>query len=348
MTDVTQLPPADLPDRALSICVVGAGAIGGAIAAQLASAPPEAGIGAVSVVARGAHLAAIQAQGLRLRTTSAPDIRTFQVTATDDPDSLPAQDVIITALKGHQIPAMADQLARLLAPHGRILSVVNGLPWWYPISDGAGSTRGAEKVDPGGALWSAIGPARAIGTIAFFSAFVEEPGLIHVNNEGYIDLGRLPGQDTRDVLRMADVMEKAGLSIRRTQPFQNALWNKIMGNAALNSVCAVSQAPVHRALADPVLMAFVVSIMQEVQAVGLAEKVDFPTSPEERATAARDKLRIKPSTLQDLEAGRPMEIEPIFGAVLSVAQSHGLDCPNLTLVTAMLRSIDRTRFPDPA
>ncbi|NIZ08061.1 ketopantoate reductase family protein [Pseudooceanicola sp. HF7] len=335
------LPP--LPDRPLSIAIIGAGAIGGAVAAELAAGAEDAGIASISIVARGPHLAAIQEKGLRISTPSHPKPRSFAVHAVEDPADLPPQDLVITALKGHQLPAMADKIAGLLLPHSRVMSIVNGLPWWYPVADGQGGTKGAEEVDPGGVLWKAIGPERAIGAIAFLSANVPEPGLIERNNEGYYDLGRLPGQDRADVVRVAGLMRAAGFDIKETQPYQNALWTKLMSNAGMNSTCAVAQAPISRALADPALFRLAVGIMSEVYATGKAEGVDFPYGPEQRAAAARDTLDIKPSTLQDLEAGRPMEIDPIFAAAISVAKSHGIDAPNLELVTAILRSIDTER-----
>ncbi|QPM90184.1 ketopantoate reductase family protein [Pseudooceanicola algae] len=342
----TVLPP--LPEGPLSITILGAGAIGGAVAASLAEAllekGPASGLASVSVVARGAHLAAIQSGGLRQITPARPEARALTVRAVEDPADLPPQDLVITALKGHQLPAMAGKIRGLLKPHTRVGSIVNGVPWWYPISDGAGGTRGAEEVDPGGVLWREVGAERAIGVIAFLSAFVAEPGLITVNNDGYYDIGRLPGQDRADVARLATIWENAGLKVQETQPYQNAIWTKLMGNAGMNSTCALAQATITEALADPALFRLALGIMTEVHQTGLAEGAVFPYGPEQRAKVARDTLNIRPSTLQDLEAGRPMEIDPIFAAAIAVARSHGIDCPNLELVTALLRSIDRNRF----
>ncbi|MBR9764350.1 MAG: 2-dehydropantoate 2-reductase [Rhodobacteraceae bacterium] len=331
------LPP--LPEGPLSVCVVGAGAIGGTLAAHLAAAGPEAGIATVSVVARGAHLQAIREKGLRFRSAQGEQI--YRVVATDDPASLPPQDLVITALKGHQVPPMADALAALLAPHGRILPVVNGVPWWYPITDGAGGQKGAEEVDPGGQLWQKIGPARAIGCIAVMGASVPEPGLIDLGVPGFLDIGRLPGEDRADVTRVAALLSAAGLRIRQTQPFQNALFSKLYANCGFNSVCALSRAPMNRMLEDPALSELTFGIMQDVAAIARAEQAELLEDPAERISRAREGAAFKPSTLQDLEKGRPMEIEPIFGATLSVARSHGIETPNLALVTAMLRSIDR-------
>ena len=331
------LPP--LPEGPLSVCVVGAGAIGGTIAAHLAAAGPEAGLGRVSVVARGAHLQAIREQGLRLQTPE--ELQSYEVTATDIPDSLPPQDLVITALKGHQVPPMAGALSRLLAPHGRILPVVNGVPWWYPIADGKGGLKGAEEVDPGGELWRRVGADRAIGCIAVMGASVPEPGLIDLGLPGYLDIGRLPGQDRADVDRVAALLTAAGLKIRQTQPFQNALFSKLYANCGFNSVCALSRAPMNRMLADPVLADLTAGIMAEVGEIAAAEKAELLEDPAARIARARDGAAFKPSTLQDLEKGRPMEIEPIFGATLAVAQSHGIAAPKLAMVTAMLRSIDR-------
>lgn len=331
------LPP--LPDRPLSVCVVGAGAIGGTIAAKLALAAEAACLADVSVVARGAHLAAIQSQGLRLTTPEGSQV--VQVTATDDPDTLPPQDIVITALKGHQVPPMAEKLGGLLAPHGRILPVVNGVPWWYPIADGSGGRKGAEEVDPGGVLWREIGPERAIGAIAVIGATLPEPGHVEVNIDGHFDLGRMPGQDRTDVERLATIFDAAGLVTKQTQPFQNAIFSKLYSNCGFNSVCALARAPMNRMLADPVLFELTRDIMMEVAAVADAEGAELLEDPEKRLIRARKGAAFKPSTLQDLERGRPMEIEPIFGAALAVGRSHGIAMPKLEMVTALLRSIDR-------
>ncbi|WP_010138451.1 ketopantoate reductase family protein [Oceanicola sp. S124] len=331
------LPP--LPEGPLSVCVVGAGAIGGTIAAHLAAAGPEAGIASVSVIARGAHLAAIRENGLRFRSAAAEWCH--PVVATDDPTGLPPQDLVITALKGHQVPPMAEALAGLLAPHGRILPVVNGVPWWYPIADGKGGMKGAEEVDPGGVLWKAIGPERAIGCIAVMGASVPEPGLIDLGVPGYLDIGRLPGQDRADVDRIAALLSASGLQIRQTQPLQNALFSKLYANCGFNSVCALSRAPMNRMLQVPELAELTREIMQEVAEIAHAEKAELLEDPASRIARARDGAAFKPSTLQDLEKGRPMEIEPIFGATLSVARSHGIATPKLELVTALLRTMDR-------
>lgn len=333
------LPP--LPDRPLDICIYGAGAVGGVIGALLARAAGTGDIGRVTLVARGPHLAAMRHHGLRLRR---PDgqVDTIPVNATDDPASLPPQDVVITALKGHQVPALADTLAALLAPHGRILPVVNGVPWWYPLPDGQGGTRGAEEVDPGGRLWAAIGPERAIGAIAYLGATVPEPGLIGYDIQGYLDLGRLPGQDRTDVDRIAALMESAGWMIRRTEPFQDALWTKMMSNCALNAVSAITRTPNSNSLKSPAIYAFTAAIMEEVRAIAAAEGAEIAMSTDKRLELAQ-RNDFKTSTLQDVEKGRPMEIDPIFAATIAVGRARGVPCPNLTLATEILRQVQRAQ-----
>ncbi|OWU84974.1 2-dehydropantoate 2-reductase [Oceanicola sp. 22II-s10i] len=330
-----------MPDRPLSICVVGPGAIGGTIAARLAAASGTGDIGRVSVVARGAHLAAIRDKGLRL-VTPTEDV-TVEVEAVSDPDNLPPQDIVITALKGHQIPPMAAALGRLLAPEGRMLPVVNGLPWWYPLPDGQGGFRGAEAVDPGGALWREVGPERAIGSIAYMGASVPEPGVISVEIEGYLDLGRLPGEDRSDVVRVAEMLRGAGWTVRETEPFQNSLFSKLFSNCAMNSVAAISQAAQKRIATDPVLSRMAAGIMEEVRALGLVEGAEIRMTSEKRLYHAANGPDHAPSTLQDLRAGKPLEIEPIFGATVALGAARGVPMPNLELATAMLRAIEEAR-----
>lgn len=335
----TALPP--LPDRPLDICVVGPGAIGGTIAARLAAAQETGDLGRVSVVARGAQLEAIRSGGLRLRTKGGESV--VQVHAVGDPSELPAQDVVITALKGHQVPAMAGSLKALMAPHARILPVVNGLPWWYPLPDGEGGMHGAEEVDPGGVLWREIGPERAIGAIAYLGASVPEPGLIEVEIDGYLDLGRLAGQPREDVTRIAAILRDAGWMIRETEPFQDSLFSKLFSNCALNSVAAVTRATQARTMQIPEIRVLAAGIMEEVRALADAEGATIRMETEKRLQLAERDPGFKPSTLQDLEKGRPMELEPIFGATLALGQARGIPMPNLALVTAILRAVEESR-----
>ncbi|EAQ01209.1 putative 2-dehydropantoate 2-reductase [Pseudooceanicola batsensis HTCC2597] len=333
------LPP--LLDRPLDICVYGAGAIGGVLAATLTRAAGTGDLGRVTVIARGRHLDAMQRQGLRLRSPDGSH-ETIAVTATDDPASLPRQDVVITALKGHQIPPEADRLAALMAPHARILPVVNGVPWWYPIPDGAGGTKGVEEVDPGGVLWRTIGPERAIGSIAYLGASVPEPGLISYDIAGYLDLGRLPGQDRGDVARIAALLEGAGWMIRQTEPFQNALWTKMMSNCSLNAVSAITRTSNGLNLKSQPIRDFTAAIMEEVRAIAAAEQAEIAMATDKRLDLAGRNPEFKTSTLQDLEKGRPMEIEPIFAAAVAVGRARGVPCPNLDLATEILRQVDRS------
>lgn len=334
------LPP--LPDRPLDICIFGAGAIGGALGALLSRVAGTGDIGRVTLIARGAHLAAMQETGLRFRTPDG-EVATIPVTATDDPASLPPQDVVITALKGHQIPALADTLAALMAPHARILPVVNGVPWWYPVPDGQGGVRGAEEVDPGGHLWQKIGPDRAIGAIAYFGASSPEPGLISYDIKGYLDIGRLPGGDRDNVARIAALLEGAGWMIRQTQPFQNALWAKMMGNCSMNAVSAITRTPNGINLKARPIYDFTGAIMEEVRAIATAEGAEIGMPTEKRLELALRSPAFKSSTLQDLEKGRPMEIEPIFAATVTVAKARSVPCPMLELATEILRHVERSR-----
>lgn len=332
-----------LPDRPLNICVYGTGAIGGVVGAFLSKAAGTGDIGTVTLIARGAQLEALQ-QGLRLRLTDGT-IETIPVNATDDPTSLPPQDVVITALKGHQIPPLAETLAALLAPHGRILPVVNGVPWWYPIPDGQGGTKGPDEVDPDGILWRIIGPERAIGAIAYLGASVPEPGLISYDIQGYLDLGRLPGQDHTDVARIAALLESAGWLIRQTDPFSDALWTKLLSNCAMNAVSAITRTPSGTNLKSKPIYDFTAAIMEEVRAIAAAEGATIKMTTEKRLELAQRNSGFKTSTLQDLEKGRPMEIEPIFAATAAVGHARGVPCPMLDLATEILRHVDQAQNP---
>ncbi|MEC8666718.1 MAG: ketopantoate reductase C-terminal domain-containing protein, partial [Pseudomonadota bacterium] len=204
-----------------------------------------------------------------------------------------------------------------------------------------GGAKGADEVDPGGVLWSTIGRDRAIGTIAYLGASTPEPGLISYDISGYLDLGRLEGEDRSDVTRIAALLESSGWLIRQTRPFVDALWTKMMSNCSLNAVSAITRTPNGTNLAAKPLYDFTAAIMEEVRAIATAEGATIEMSTEKRLALALRNPAFKTSTLQDLEKGRPLEIEPIFAAAAAVGHARGVPCPMLDRAVEILRHVDR-------
>lgn len=317
----------------MRVCVVGAGAIGGLVAARLALAGAD-----VRVVARGAQLEAIRARGLSL--TDASGTRTVRVEASADPASLGPQDVVVTGLKAMQLPAAAEGVARLLGPDGVLVPALNGIPWWHGHGDAAPAIAGPlEAVDPGGVLWRTLPPERVVGCVVYLAASVPAPGEVLHSAENRLVLGEPDGRNTPRLAAVAGAFAAAGFEVRTTGRIRDALWTKLLGNASFNPLSCLTLATVDRMMADPGVKAAGVAIMRELtaaaEAVGVRIEVDIPT----RLSAAHRLGAFKTSMLQDLEAGRPLEIDAILGAPIAIARRAGVPVPMTEAVEAMTRQL---------
>ena len=321
----------------LKICVFGAGAIGGALAVRLALVPGVS----LSVIARGAHLTAISTHGLRLTAPNqAPCM--VRLHATDDAFTLGPQDLVITALKGQQLPAAAHGIAALLGPETRVINIQNGIPWWYFYRDAA-SGRAGERIaglDPGGALWELVGPARIIGGIAYHSAEIFAPGHVHLASAGRFILGEPSGALSPDLETASQLLEGAGWQVGRSARIRDEIWRKLLGNAAFNPVSALTRANLAEMIDNQAIAAVIKTIMTEVRAIGEACGARFDVSPEERMAQARQMGPVKPSMLQDLERGRALEITPLLGAVSYLGQQTKVPAPILDTMLALVSQLD--------
>ena len=258
-------------DRFASVCVYGAGALGGALAARLATADALTGT-RVSVVARGAHLAAIRRSGLRLAAAGAGDTLTAQVAASDDPTAFGPQDLVLSTLKGHQLPAAAPGLAALLGPRTRVVMVLNGIPWWYAHRDPGRHSGGGTlaMLDPDGALHRLVGPDRVIGCVAYSGAEVPRPGEVLLTVDRPFILGEPSGEATPDLDRVAALFRAAGFAAETTGRIREAIWSKLMGNSSFNPISTLARARMSDIVGDAGLIDVARRIMAEVRAVGTA------------------------------------------------------------------------------
>ncbi|MGO6783775.1 ketopantoate reductase family protein [Rhizobium ruizarguesonis] len=296
-----------------SICIYGAGALGGAIAAKLASQARNDAT--ISVVARGAHLDAIRDNGLSLREADADRPINVRLTATDDPSTLPPQDLVITGLKGHQLAPAAEGIAGLLKEGTRVVMILNGIPWWYFHRDT--QSRHAElqfdELDPGGRLWRLIGPERVIGCVAYQGAEVINPGEIQLANNGRFVLGEPSGE----------------------------IWSKLMGNTAFNPISALTRALMTDIMADPSLSTTVGKVMNEVRAVGEALGARFSMTVEQRLEQSRHIGAVRTSMLQDLIGGKALEITPLVGMVVALGRLIAVPTPVSETILALVTQLDR-------
>jgi 2-dehydropantoate 2-reductase len=315
----------------MKVCIFGAGAIGGAIAARLT----EAGR-AVSVVARGAHLAAIRRDGLTLERKG--ERRRFQVAATDDPATLGRQDVVIVALKAHGLAGAASSMQSLIGSETVIVPAQNGIPWWYFHKHG-GALEGTvlQSVDPGGQLREALPPSRVVGCVVYLGASVPEPGVVRQASGERFILGEPDGSASERLERVATLLRAGGFTVETTDRIRDAVWFKLWGNVCFNPSSVLTQKTMDRMLDDAPTHAVLASLMREAQAVAEPTGVRFPATIDKRLTEARHLGAFKTSMLQDLEAGRPLEIDSLVGAIAELGRKIGVATPLLDAVYALAR-----------
>src|SRR5258708_7332732 len=305
----------------MKFAVVGAGAIGAFAGAMLAKSGED-----VTLVARGPHLRAMREHGVRVRGA----IGSFdaRVTATDDPATIGAVDVVLLTLKAHSLTAMAPQLAPLIGPETTVVSAQNGIPWWYFHKHG-GEWEGTqlESVDPGGVINRSIDPARVIGCVIYPSAIITEPGIIeHIEGTRFA-IGEPDGSKSDRCRTIADAFIKAGLRCPIRTDLRHDMWVKLMGNVAYNPISALTRATLIDIVQCPETRALAVAIMTEAEAVARQLGIELGVSIEQRLDGAEKGVPHTTSLLQYVEAGRPMELEAIVGAVVELGDKMGLSLP---------------------
>ena len=325
----------------MKICVVGAGAIGGYVAVRLAKAGH-----AVSVIARGPHLAAIRANGLEL-VEAEQELVATDLVATDRIADLDTQDVVLLTLKAHQIAAVIDELPAVLGPDTVLVTLQNGIPWWYfQKLGGAYADRVVETVDPGGVLFNAIDPDRIIGCIAYPAATVAAPGVVRHIEGNKFPVGELDGSDSERLGMVSGLFEQAGFKSRRLDDIRSEVWVKLWGNLSFNPISALTHATLVDICQFPLTRELVATMMTEAQTIGERLGAGFRVPLERRIAGAEGVGKHKTSMLQDVEAGKPLEIDGMLGVVVELAEITGVDVPTLRALYACASLLNKTLRDD--
>lgn len=321
------------------IAVVGAGAIGGCLGARLAA---EAGV-PVAALARGATLAALRAHGWRMH--SGDQVWQAPVAAASDaPAALGEQDLLIVAVKAPALAALAPTLAPMIGPHTVILPAMNGVPWWFGHGlQGPAAGLQLPSVDPGGAIAAALPPTQVIGCVVHMAAQVAEPGRIeHRMGRGLV-VGEPSGGPSARLDALHGLLRRAGFELSVPASIHQAAWYKLWGNVTMNPVSALTGATADLILDDPLVRAFCSAVMVEVAEVGARIGCAVEQTPQDRHAVTRRLGAFKTSMLQDVEAGRVIELEAIVGAVRDLAAAVGSDTPNLDALYGLTRLMAQVR-----
>ncbi len=312
----------------MKIAIFGAGAIGAFLGAKLARAGVD-----VTLIARGPHLDAMHRSGVRVR--EAEDEYTVQVRATDDPAKVGEVDYLFLTVKAHSLPGIVGRVGPMLGSNTAVVSAQNGIPWWYFQRHG-GPLDGTqlESLDPGGVISDAIAPERIIGCVVYPTTVIAEPGVIHHLEGNRFSLGELDGERSDRCRELSRAIISAGLKSPVSARIRRDLWIKLLGNVAFNPISALTGATMVHIAAHPGTRALARAVMEEADAVADALGVRIPISVERRLAGAEAVGEHKTSMLQDVESGRPLEVESVVGAVVELGDKLGLPMTNTRAVYA--------------
>ena len=320
----------------MRFAIAGAGAIGAFAGAMLAKAGED-----VTLIARGPHLRAMQEHGVRVRGSMGNfDVR---VSATDDPADVGAVDVVLLTLKAHSLTAMAPRLAPLIGPETSVVSAQNGIPWWYFYRLG-GEWEGTqlESIDPGGVINRSIAPECVIGCVVYPSAIITEPGIVeHIEGTRFA-IGEPDRSKSERCRRIAASFIKAGLRCPIRTNIRHDMWVKLMGNVAYNPISALTRATLIEIVQCPDTRELASAIMREAESVAKNLDIEMGVSIEQRLEGAEKVGHHKTSMLQDVEAGRPLELDAIVGAVVELGNKMGLSLPHTSAVYACVKVLARS------
>lgn len=302
----------------MKFLIAGAGAIGAYLGARMAQAGFD-----VTLFARGPHLRAMQENGVQVKSSEGDFVARPAIAASLK--EVGPVDVVFLAVKAHGLTQLAPQLAPVLGPDTTVVSMQNGIPWWYFQGFG-GEWEGLrlERVDPDGVIAAAIEPRRVVGTIVYFATEITSPGVVQHIEGNRISLGEPDGSRSERVRKIAEALIASGLRCPISARLRHEIWVKVLGNASLNPVSALTRATIVRMLRDPGVGPVVRTIMQEVEEVSHKLGIELPVSLDQRIAGAEKVGEHKTSMLQDLEAGRPMELEALVGAVVELGDRLGL------------------------
>jgi 2-dehydropantoate 2-reductase len=314
----------------MKICVYGAGAIGGLMAAWLSRAGHE-----VSLVARGAQLDAIRRDGLRVRSKNGTE--SFRIKAEAQPEKIGPQDYVLLTVKAQSLADVATAIAPLLGQDTSVVTAMNGVPWWF-FHGMKKRDAHLESLDPGGKLARAIPTERIVGCVIHLAASTPEPGLVSHNMGARLILGEPGGENTARTRRIADALVAAGFEIVVTNTIEKEFWVKLLGNVSFNPVSALTVSTADRLIENQEVKSYMVEIMREVLAIGRAVGVDANIDPEARIDMARALGPFKTSMLQDLEAGKRLEIDGLLAGTLEIARKAGVRAPFTESLFGLIRA----------
>jgi 2-dehydropantoate 2-reductase len=319
----------------MKVCIVGAGAIGGFIGTRLA----VAGQCQVSALARGATLQALRSHGWRLQQGT--ELLQSPVQVSDQAGELGVQDVVVLAVKGPALAAVAPSVVPMLGRHTIVLPAMNGVPWWFSQGVSALDGRPLESVDPGGHIAAQIPLQHIIGCVVHASTYTTEPGLVHHKMGQGLIIGEAQGAAQERTQRLGALLTHAGFEVSLSANIRYDIWYKLWGNMTMNPVSAITGATMDKILDDPLVLAFCSAAMREAAAIGQRIGCEVTQNPQDRHAITRKLGAFKSSMLQDVDAGRPMELDSLVGAVQEMGLRLGVATPNIDALMGLTRLFGR-------
>ena len=322
----------------MKIAVVGSGAIGGYLGGWLAAAGED-----VTFIARGANLEAIRAGGMRVIGEDGNEVSATNVRAFERMSDAGPQDVVLLTVKAHQVAPVAADLQHLCHADTSIVTMQNGIPWWYFLNH-AGEYGGQpiRSADPDGSITRAVDPDRIIGSVVYPAATLSSPGVVHVVEGKRFSLGELNGKTTARIERISAAFTKAGFKAPVTDDIRGEIWLKIWGNLSFNPISALTHATLVDLLQYPLTRELCIEMMREAQAVAEKLGISFRVGIDRRIAGAEKVGAHKTSMLQDVEAGKPLEIDALIAAVIELGKLTGIPTPHIDAVYACVSLLNKT------
>lgn len=328
----------------MDVCVFGAGAVGGYLAGHLIDKMSASETSSVSVVARGAHLHAMEKNGLRI-ISSHREIIAIPTRLTQWPSELPPHDIVFVTLKANALAACALDIAKLLKPSGHAVFVVNGIPWWW--NHGLSHTGRLPLLDPSGELWAGLTPERTLGCVVYSPNEVINPGVVrHAGHDHWL-LGEPDRSCSERLGGTVQLLRDSGLNAHASADIRRDIWAKLLRNTPLNTVCALTRLSVDRLVTNPAIVTLIDVIIDEI--VRIAQSLGWDIHNEAMVAQQAPRMGgalngppvfgLKPSMLQDVIAGRPMEVDAIVGQVQAFAQEANVSCPTIDSISALLKGL---------
>ncbi len=315
----------------MRICIYGAGAIGAWLGVELSLAGED-----VTLIARGPHLEAMQKNGVKLLIDG--EERVAHPRCIEDPADAGSQDYVIITLKAHSLPGIADKIQPLLGPETAVVTGVNGIPWWYFYKlDGPYENHKLDSIDPGGKFWDAVGPERAIGFVVYPAAEIAEPGVIrHIEGDRYT-MGEPDGRSSDRTDKLCAALKEAGFKSRVRDNIRDDIWIKLWGNLCFNPISALTHATLDKVAGEAATGDVCRLMMLEAQEIGEKLGAKFRVDVDRRLAGGAAVGAHKTSMLQDLELGRPMEIDALVTVVQELGKLVEVATPTIDVVLALIR-----------